>query len=173
MMVPRAFAQNPLAQRQLHFSEKDVVSRRKSADRTSSSPPVSTLSQSLSQRALESNYTPHSDPVTIPPPTEQRSPPRSRRPGPSSLQISLDVPNVRASDIPKRRESVQQVLSATTIPSRRKQRPKPAQRLPNCDYVADFSKLLREDVQPQADGGVSGSWSNPGFYLRAYKILQK
>ncbi|KIX08570.1 uncharacterized protein Z518_03226 [Rhinocladiella mackenziei CBS 650.93] len=164
MMIPRSFAQNPLMQRQhIDFNEKDHLSKRKPNGISSPSPPRSALSQRLSQQTGDSGYKPHSDPVKIPPPTEKRSLTPSRRSEPSSRQIPRSVPTPQAQDIPKRKESVQDILSSTTIPIRRKQKPRPSQRLPKCDYVADFSKLLRDDVQPSGDGSLSGSWTNPQF----------
>lgn len=164
MMVPRAFAQNPLAQRQpVDFNEKDLLSRKKPRGAVSHSPPRSALSQSLSQQNPDPHTT-YSDPVRIPQPVEQRSSIPSQRPAPTTLQSPRRSHRPQTlPEIPKRKESVQDVLSSTTIPIRRKPKPRSTQRIPNCDHVADFSKLLREDVQSTGEGSLSGSWTNPQF----------
>lgn len=168
MIVPRVFAQTQLGQRQqqLDFNEKDALSRKTSKDNLSSpsrSPPRSALSQSLSKQTPSSLYNLSSDPVKIPTRTEGQPQKLPHRPGPSSLRTPSDSSSVASQPIPKRKESVQEILSSTTIPVRRKRRPRPAQRLPNCDYVADFSKLLRDDVQSSREASPSGSWTNPQF----------
>ena len=162
MMVPRAFAPGSMGGTQtIDFDEKEVLSRRRSPERKSGSPTRSALSQSLSQQKSERNK-PSSDPVKIPPRADRRSKP-TRRPGPSLIQPSRSESSQSVQDIPSRRkESVQDVLSSTTIPIRRKPRQRPVQRLPNCDYVADFSKLLRDDL-PSGESSLSGSWSSPQF----------
>ncbi|KAK5265958.1 hypothetical protein LTR99_004855 [Exophiala xenobiotica] len=162
MMVPRAFAPGSMGRSQtIDFDEKEVLSRRRSLDRKSGSPTRSALSQSLSQQKPGSNK-PSSDPVKIPSRAERHSKPR-RRPAPSSIQPSRSESSQSMQDIPSRRkESVQDVLSSTTIPIRRKPRQRTVQRLPNCDYVADFSKLLRDDL-PSGESSLSGSWTSPQF----------
>ncbi|EXJ84171.1 hypothetical protein A1O3_04838 [Capronia epimyces CBS 606.96] len=162
MIVPRVFAQTQLGQRQqFDFSEKDPLSRRKLEDVRS--PGRSALSQSLSKQPGSSSYKSSSDPVQIPTRAEGQPLTPAHRQGPSSLQTSRDSSNVASQPIPKRNESVQDILSSTTIPVRRRPRPRPGQRLPKGDYVADFSKLLRDDVQPSRDASPSGSWTNPQF----------
>ncbi|KAI1610943.1 hypothetical protein EDD36DRAFT_307421 [Exophiala viscosa] len=159
MMVPRAFAQNPLERRQtIDFQEKDTLDRRKSVRSASRS----ALSQSLAQQKRDSR-SPHSDPVKIPSRTERHSVSPPQRPAPSSLQPSSNRSSTSLQGSPKRRESVQQVLSSTTIPIRRKPKQKSAQRIPKGDYVAEFSKLLRDDVPSSAEGSLTGSWTNPQF----------
>src|SRR3984957_6681419 len=60
-------------------------------------------------------------------------------------------------------QRIDSLLAATTIPPRKKPRPRPSQRLPHCNHVADFSKLLLEDVMSTDDGSLTGSLSNPQF----------
>ena len=60
-------------------------------------------------------------------------------------------------------QRIDSLLAATTIPLRKKPRPRPSQRLPHCNHVADFSKLLLEDVMSTDDGSLTGSLSNPQF----------
>ncbi|KAK4941087.1 hypothetical protein LTR10_018887 [Elasticomyces elasticus] len=159
MMVPRAFAQNPMEKRQtLDFHEKDTLDRRK----PSRSPSRSALSQSLTQRKIDPQ-SPQSDPVKIPSRIERHSQSPPRRPAPSSLQPASSPSSTSLQELPKRRESAQQVLSSTTIPIRRKPKQRSAQRIPKGDYVADFSRLLRDDVPSSAEGSLSGSWTNPQF----------
>ena len=62
-----------------------------------------------------------------------------------------------------RRQSAQDVLTATAIPIRRRPRPRPQQRLPHGDHVSDFSKLLLDDVSPGSSGSLSHSLGNPHF----------
>ena len=169
MMVPRSFVQNSLVQRQqqaeFEEKEKNTFARRKSRASLSQSPPSrSALSQKLSEErtttTLDRSY---SDPVKIPsspPPRMQLNP---RRPGPSLTQPPSPSPISRLQNIPQRKQSAQDVLSTTTIPIRRKPKQRPSQRIPNGDHVADFSKLLRDDVQVSNEGSISGSWSNPQF----------
>lgn len=168
MMVPRSFAANPLAQsqQQANFNEKekDRFSKRKGRTSPSRSPPArSALSQSLSEERTTSTYQPGSDPVKIPARTAPRIQLNPRRPGPATLQLPTSVPNPEPRHVPKRKQSAQDILSSTNIPIRRKPRQRPSQRLPNVDYVADFTKLLRDDVQSNNDGSLSGSWTNPQF----------
>ncbi|OCT45100.1 hypothetical protein CLCR_05747 [Cladophialophora carrionii] len=168
MMVPRSFGHNPLAQRQQQIDftekEKDNFAKRRARDSRSRSPPAqSALSQSLSQERAAALHRPTSDPVKIPSRTEPRVQLNPRRPGPSSLQPPTSSPVLRSQPVPRRKQSAQDVLSATTIPIRRKPKQRPSQRLPNVDYVADFSKLLRDDVQSSQEGSLSGSWTNPQF----------
>ncbi|KAJ4512049.1 hypothetical protein HRR83_006001 [Exophiala dermatitidis] len=172
MIVPRVFPQKTLGQKQaLDFNEKDVLSRRSTKDVNAGcrSPSRSALSQSLSKQpssssSLSSAYKSASDPVKIPAKTErQHHAPPPHRPGPSSIQTTSESASVASQPIPKRTESVHEILSSTTIPSRRRRKPRPGQRLPNCDYVADFSKLLRDDVLSSRETSPSGSWTNPQF----------
>jgi hypothetical protein len=60
-------------------------------------------------------------------------------------------------------QRIDSLLAATTIPLRKKPRPRPSQRLPNGNHVADFSKLLLDDVMSTGDGSLTGSLSNPQF----------
>ncbi|KAL6248291.1 hypothetical protein RBB50_004546 [Rhinocladiella similis] len=164
MMVPRAFVPASMGQSQtINFDEKDVLSRRRSPIRNSGSPTRSALSQSLLQQTSDS-YTPFSDPVRIPPRVQKHLSPPPRRPAPSSLQPLRDESSHSTPEISRRRkDSVQDVLSSTTIPIRRKPKQRTAQRIPNCDYVADFSKLLRDDVPSSGETSLAGSWANPQF----------
>ncbi|KAK6384635.1 hypothetical protein LTS17_002198 [Exophiala oligosperma] len=163
-MVPRAFVPASIGQSQtIDFDEKDVLSRRRSPTRNSGSSTRSALSQSLLQQTSDS-YTPSSDPVRIPARVERHVSPPPRRPAPSSLQPHRDESSHSTPELPRRRkESVQDVLSSTTIPIRRKPKQRTAQRIPNCDYVADFSKLLRDDVPSSGENSLAGSWTNPQF----------
>lgn len=163
MMVPRSFAQVPLAQRRQSNSsldEKDPLPPRRSIDATSRHSSISALSQSLSEQTLVSDTPVSSYPVKIPSRTSVRNYSQPQRPAPTTIQVPSKSPS--PTQLTKR-DAVKDILSSTTIPIRRKPRPRPAQRLPNCDYVADFSKLLNEDVQSSSDASFSASWSNPQF----------
>ncbi|OAP62914.1 hypothetical protein AYL99_02141 [Fonsecaea erecta] len=176
MMVPRAFAHNPLAQRQqqMDFNEKEkdrLSSRRQPRDGTPRPPPArSALTQGLSEEPADSPLRPSSNPVKIPLRTTERpTPTTTRQPASSSSQSprhlrppASDSPS-QSLEIPRRKHSAQEILTSTTIPVRRKPKQRPSQRLPNCDYVADFSKLLRDDVPPSTDASPSSSWTTPQF----------
>lgn len=162
MMVPRSFVQNPLPldqKRRSSVTEKEFLS---SQDATENRP-RSTSPPTRSQPPPEIRYKPSSDPVKIPIRNTRRPPTQPERPGPTTIQVSRSNPASAPQIRPPKKESAQDILSSTTIPIRRKPRQRPAQRLPNCDYVADFSKLLRDDVQAQSEPNLSGSWSNPQF----------
>ncbi|OAL37141.1 hypothetical protein AYO20_03619 [Fonsecaea nubica] len=173
MMVPRAFAHNPLAQRQqyIDFNEKEkdrLSSRRQPRDTSPRPPPArSALTQGLSQELSDSPLRPSSDPVKIPVRTAESRPRITpRQPVDSSQSLRHFSPSAATShslEIPRRKHSAQEILTSTTIPVRRKPKQRPSQRLPDCDYVADFSKLLRDDVPPSTDGSLSSSWTNPQF----------
>ncbi|KIW33569.1 uncharacterized protein PV07_00408 [Cladophialophora immunda] len=173
MMVPRAFAHNPLAQRQqtIDFNEKEkdrLSSRRQPRDTAPRPPPTrSALTQVLSQEPADSPLRPSSDPVRIPSrTTETRTHIIPRQPvssSQSSRHLSPGIAGSQSLEIPRRKQSAHEVLTSTTIPVRRKPKQRSSQRLPNCDYVADFSKLLRDDVLPSTDASPSGSWTNPQF----------
>lgn len=163
MMVPRSFGHGPLASRRLsdaNLAEKDPLPSRRSIDLSSRPSTVSALSQSFTEYNSTPNDRHSSDPVKIPARAQTRSNKQPQRPAPSALQIPPPSANVTQST---RRESVKDILSSTTIPMRRKPRPRPAQRLPKGDYVAEFSKLLSEDFLSPIDGTLSASWSNPQF----------
>ncbi|KIY03940.1 uncharacterized protein Z520_00632 [Fonsecaea multimorphosa CBS 102226] len=175
MMVPRAFAHNPLAQRQQHidFNEKEkdrLSSRRQPRDTNPRPPALSALTQGLSQEPVDSPLRPSSDPVKIPLRTTERQtlitprhPVTLHSQSPRYLTPPAASSQSQSLEIPRRKHSAQEILTSTTIPVRRKPKQRPSQRLPNCDYVADFSKLLRDDVPPSNDGSLSGSWTNPQF----------
>ena len=158
MMVPRSFVQSPSAlsqRRRSNFSEKDALTTQ---------PFISSVSSDLVQPS-ESRYQPSSDPVKIPNRNTRRQSTNPERPTPTVLQTRTSAPTTLPRKGPPRKDSVQHLLTVTSIPARKnlKSRQNPAQRLPNCDHVADFSKLLRDDVQLQGDTNLSGSWTNPQF----------
>ncbi|RMZ80242.1 hypothetical protein DV738_g2759, partial [Chaetothyriales sp. CBS 135597] len=83
----------------------------------------------------------------------------------SAPRASFDQAAIRSpSPTPTwRRETVHDVLRSTAIPIRRSRKPRPSQRLPDGDYVADFSRLLRDDVRGSAPSSVASSPVNPLF----------
>ncbi|KAK5059688.1 hypothetical protein LTR84_009571 [Exophiala bonariae] len=162
MMVPRSFVQNPLAlnqRRRSSLSEKELLSSQNASNNRSRSPSPSTRSK----QPPEIRYKAPSDPVKIPNRNPRRLPTQPERPGPTTIQLPRSSPTSAPQIRTQKKESAQDILSSTTIPIRRRPRQRPAQRLPNCDYVADFSKLLRDDVQTQSEPNLSGSWTNPHF----------
>lgn len=164
MMVPRAFAHNTLAQQRFGgINEKDAWksnnTRQGSSDSRRSSIGATSLSKSASDTALDARSTP----VKIPLRSTKNTPKNAM------LQSVPVVPHTnpqnseRSSQSFRRRESAQEILSATAIPIRRRPKQRTSQRLPNCDYVTDFSKLLMEDVKNGGDGSLASSLNNPQF----------
>lgn len=104
-----------------------------------------------------------SSPVQIP----QSSPkarPSSHFAGPASHTSSLARDFSQTDDTQSDSAApLDSLLSATTIPRRRKPKGRKSQRLPAGDHVADFSKLLLEDIVETGSRTVVGSFSNPHF----------
>ncbi|RMD43585.1 hypothetical protein DV735_g1529, partial [Chaetothyriales sp. CBS 134920] len=71
-----------------------------------------------------------------------------------------------------RRETVHDVLRSTAIPIRRTRKPRPSQRLPDGDYVADFSRLLRDDVRGSAPSSVSSSPVFDGLFGHIDELVE-
>ncbi|RMZ76959.1 hypothetical protein DV737_g4582, partial [Chaetothyriales sp. CBS 132003] len=96
---------------------------------------------------------------------EQTTPSNSISIGPSASTNSLIEPaRLSAKPSPSRRkESVQDVLRSTAIPIRRMRKPRASQRIPDGDCVADFSRLLRDDLRGSLPSSVSSSPANPLF----------
>ena len=162
-MVPRAYTSNPFAtstpkqydQKQNYAGEK----RRRSSSqlRQQASPPQTPPSTSSAVQLQKS-----SSPVQVPSKSYR---PRLQPGKPPTAATSLiELARHGASRPPTmRRESVQDVLASTAIPIRRKVRQKHTQRIPNGDFVADFSKLLLDDVHATRASSLSSSLSNPQF----------
>ena len=73
------------------------------------------------------------------------------------------VSSVKGDEIPSRKPTPQEMLKATAIPIRRRPKGRPIQKLPLGDHVADFSKLMLQDVPNMGDGPYSASVGNPQF----------
>lgn len=153
MVVPRQYGQTASRMnRSSEFSEKGSYQ--------------STRSRSRSPRA--------SSPLSSSLFRSRESSPTKGEPKPASLglapfkQEARDVPKIPQptplpKKEPKRRESVKDVLSATAIPIRRRQRGRASQRLPRVDHVANFSSLLMDDVKSGMGGSLPRSCSSSNF----------
>lgn len=155
MIVPKQYVQAaPRKARSTEFSEKSTY---RSTRSPSNSPRArSPLSSSLF-RSRESS------PTKSPSKTETRSPSVRLQPSKPEGQDAPQRPQpapVQQKEVPRiRRESVKDVLSATAIPIRRKQRGRVSQRIPRGDHVANFSSLLMDDFKPST-GAIPRSISN-------------
>lgn len=151
-MQPRSYVHaSPKRARSSEFSEKG---RTRSTRSPSNSPRLtSPLSSSLFRSREVSpakTATRSSSLQPTPDPKNAKNVPERPRPTPLPVQ---DVP------VPKR-TSARDVLSATAIPIRRKPRGRPSQRLPKGDYVAEFSRLLMDDIKQYPTGNLSRSVSS-------------
>ena len=164
MMVPRSFLHTSIPTRSPRsFDEKDASpprprnsqEGRRASGNASPSTQSKSQSSSLSKAATAA-------PVTIP----------SRK---TSLQAAGQTPSSSASTnsnvaqrpppmAPKKIAplDVTSLLAATSIP-KRKTKGRPSQRLPEGDHVADFSRLLLDDVKSTEASSLSSSMSNPHF----------
>jgi hypothetical protein len=170
MMVPRAFLHTSISPgRTKYLDEKEPsVFQRQGHNQTrllrettlSARTPLSITSEPVLKA--------QASPVSIPQRKKAQALPR-----PSHFQQDLPTANTIPTPV---KEPVQiqragsgvlhidSLLAATTIPRRKKKtRSRPSQRLPDCDHVADFSRLLLEDVKSSDDGSLAGSLSNPNF----------
>lgn len=153
MIVPRTFSAHAASFKIDKFDQNNRNTRPRNASRSPSPSPFRN-SASPPRTILKD---PRSEPVKIPSRTTKNIQANPPRPAPVTVQpaepVSIQVPKPR-------RESAQELLSATTIPIRRKPKGRPSQRLPRCDHVADFSRLLLDDVKPLSDGSLPRSVSN-------------
>ena len=166
MMVPRAFLHTPIPSR----------SPDRRDERTARPSPRSQVQSSWAGRNLPPPRAPQrttSDPVQPTSAVPVKIPPRKSPHVGSRLRPSLpDPPRALSTPLIARvseqaegatEDGVKSLLAATAIPPRRTNRARRVQRLPDCDHVADFSKLLLEDVQVPGDGIMSGSLGNSQF----------
>ena len=143
MMVPRSIAGNPFGSSPpKHYDEKDVLRHGPKQKRSSSRTLSPSRSPPLKPRSVPPSQ---SDPVAVPKKTNRAhlQPSQLPTPSPSRSPLSVLQPPPAA---PRRKESVQELLAATSIPIRRRPKQRSAQRIPSCDYVTDFSKLMMDDV---------------------------
>jgi hypothetical protein len=155
MMVPRGFAANPFASSPpKHYDEKgDYVGSRK---RKSQSSPATRPSRSPSPSRRVSKVTPRPGKASKPQPQLQQET------VPTTTTTKVSAPTISVS-APRRRESARDVLAATAIPIRKKPRQRPQQRLPDGDNVADFSRILRDDLRAGTSSSLSSSVGNAQF----------
>jgi hypothetical protein len=169
MMVPRAFLHTSMSPgRTRYLDEKEPGLSRRQRPSQIMLPKESTLpSRAPLLNTSEPLLKTQAAPVSIPQRKRAQAVPR-----PSYSQQDLLSANTTSTpvkepvQIQRAGNGVQHIdslLAATAIPRRRKTRSRPSQRLPDCDHVADFSKLLLEDVKSTDDGSLAGSLSNPNF----------
>jgi hypothetical protein len=162
-MVPRAYAANPFGSSPLRdYDEKEnyrqqtqpkEIPKRKKRPQLSSSPPRTRSTSSFNSNAST--------------PSAHSSSYRAQlRPSLSSTTIRIQndgaAPAQMYSPL-RRRESAQDILAATAIPIRKKPKQRSRQRLPECDHVSDFSRLLLGDVKQGSNGSASNSLGNPQY----------
>jgi hypothetical protein len=150
MMVPRAFLHTSVPPGRLRYLDEKRPSSPRPKEHVSLHymPPRSTPEPLQKSQAV---------PVKIP---ERKKVQDVRSVPIIPLPVEEPMQILRAGSGAQRIDSL---LAATTIPPRKKPRSRPSQRLPDCNHVADFSKLLLEDVMSTDDGSLTGSLSNPQF----------
>jgi hypothetical protein len=168
-MVPRAFLHTSISPgRTRYLDEKEPKAPRRQG-------------HDLMKRAKESAPPPPNPPRSVPEPVLKAQaapvsiPPRKKAQGvPRPSQSRNDVLSPTSTPVPAKPpvqiqragsgvQHIDSLLAATTIPRRKNPKSRPSQRLPHCDHVADFSKLLLEDVKSTDDGSLAGSLGNPHF----------
>jgi hypothetical protein len=168
MMVPRAFLHTSIPPgRTRYLDEKEPrTPQRQGHDQTrrakGGAPPLRSLSRTTSEPVQKAQAVP----VSIPPRKRElvvpsTSHPQQDFPSPNTTPSPVQEP-VQIQRAASGVQHIDSLLAATTIPRRKKTRSRPSQRLPDY-HVADFSKLLLEDVQSTDDGSLAGSLSNPHF----------
>lgn len=169
MMVPRAFLHASIAPgRTRYLDEKElrVPPRQRhepiSRPKQNISPP-----RSAPRTTSEPVQKTQAVPVSIPQRKQAQAVSRPSRSQQDLPRPHTTPPHVtEAVQIQRVGSAVQHIdslLAATTIPRRKKNKSRPSQRLPDCDHVADFSKLLLEDVKSTDNGSLASSLSNPHF----------
>lgn len=154
MIVPRQYTRSPPRTRDApDLNEKSTFTRTRSPSNSARAPYSLSTSPLRLPQTPTNKLEPHSKPVTSRSVSQvQDAPPR-----PQSTPVA-------ATEVPRfRRESTQDLLSSTAIPIRRKPRGRLSQRLPKGDHVADFSRLLMEDVKPVQGSAMSRSISSSNF----------
>ncbi|KPI38946.1 uncharacterized protein AB675_4552 [Cyphellophora attinorum] len=135
MMVPRVFA----AQSPPRFGSSRVYDEKKS---------TAISERSISERTSRSP-SPSRTTKTSPRPPDNALSVREKK---NRLQLNSDSPppqrplQTPVQKLPKR-DTAQDILSATAIPIRRKPKRRAVQRLPDGDHVANFSSWLQEDLK--------------------------
>lgn len=160
MMVPRAFLHTTIRNERPEELFEKVEWRRRSTG-TGVSPERERPGNKTSDLRNPSKPRPNAPSLPVHIPTRS-----AKRPSTTPLQDSIPPPppsSPAPHAEPSRKQTPQEILSATAIPIRRRPKARASQRLPNCDHVADFSKLLLEDVTGKEDGSPPGSLSNPQF----------
>ena len=168
-MVPRTIAGNPFGSSPpKHYDEKDVLRNAPKQKRRASRTLSPSRSPPLKPRSVPP---PQSDPVTVPKKANRPrlQPSQSPTPSPSRLPLSDLQPPPAA---PRRKESAQELLAATAIPIRRRPKQRPAQRIPNCDYVTDFSKLMMDDVKAPSTNVSSSLGQYDGLFGNIDELVE-
>lgn len=169
-MVPRPYASQTtaLSLRSPSDQKKRTSVRRSSKDRThKTSTPPRIVRDHIDESLSSSSSTSPTSPVRIPSRhnsqglPDRSQPVANKSPRSSTVVSGKNGPKLsKAYTVP----SVDTLLASTAIQPRRPPRPRKSQRLPECDHVAEFSKLLLDDLGTREEG-VSGSLGNPQFDL--------
>lgn len=169
MIVPRPYSgQTTSLSLKNGFDQKKkrTAVRRPSKDRAKSSVPpivVDNITNTVSSPPPRSPTSPvripsrqNSQSIPGRQPLSKKELPRSTNPSHETNDTKLTGANSGT--------SVHSLLASTKIHPRRQPRPRKSQRLPECDHVAEFSKLLLDDFGTREEGA-SGSLGNPNFEL--------
>ncbi|KAL9622701.1 MAG: hypothetical protein Q9160_003011 [Pyrenula sp. 1 TL-2023] len=167
MMVPRPYAiqTRSLSPKGTGDQKKRTLVSRPSKDRANKIPAArpSSPDHTVSTTSPPSPTSPVSIPLrrNSQAPTDRNEPVSEKPPRPQKTLFegsSANIPRAYSA------ASVDSILTSTAIRPRRSYRPRKSQRLPDCDHVAEFSKLLLDDVGSREEG-ISGSFGNPHFDL--------
>lgn len=121
-----------------------------------------TRPQAPSPAVADTPSTSVSSPVRIPKSSQKAQPSSYTRSGSPTQSRARDIAQVHRIQ-PSSAAPLDSLLSSTTIPRRKKPQGKKSQKLPVGDHVADFSKLLLEDVSSTDPRMAVGSFGNPQF----------
>lgn len=170
-IVPRTYARTLSRSSSPNHPEKSrpdgAQSRSRSKPTRSSSPSSSPSLAANSSSVKFVKQGIRAQGIRLPPSPWTQAKEQPQRPNPQPVQRIKDksAPTITKSE-PSRlyRASAQSLLSATSIPIRQCPRGRPSQRLPKGDHVANFSRLLLDDVRPVKLGrSLPKSSSNSNF----------
>ncbi|KAL9105998.1 MAG: hypothetical protein Q9227_008906 [Pyrenula ochraceoflavens] len=164
MIVPRAFPYTSLGtSRRLSHRDKKGRDWEERKDQRSNNTEELAMQKHTSNRLS----TAAAAPVRIPS-RRHTQPMFSQKP--SSIDRSSSSTSIRFRQPPAKTSrassvaSVDTLLASTSIPRPRRLQRKQSQKLPNCDHVAEFSRLLQEDLSTREETPY-GSLGNPQFDL--------
>lgn len=168
-MVPRAFLHTSISPGRLRYlDEKErKAPRRQGREQINRTKESALLPRNPSHSASDPVLKAQAAPVSIPARKQVQAVPRPSQSqkgflSPTSTPVPVKPP-VQMQRAGGGVQHIDSLLAATTIPRRKNPKSRPSQRLPDCDHVADFSRLLLEDVKSSDEGSLAGSLGNPHF----------